>query len=162
MFAQVNPLSINFVSRVVVGVFLLLAAVSKLGLFPSFVKTLTNFRVVPQRCAAPTALAVLLAEFTTGVFLVGGLQTRLASYSAIALLTCFTIAILTNLVRRQFDLECGCFGRWKKDRIGWHLLLRNTGLLGLTALSNLNTDARIHFFPRGIEGQGHIPEFLEH
>src|SRR5579871_6602668 len=150
MFAQVNPLSINFVSRVVVGVFLLLAAVSKLGLFPSFVKTLTNFRVVPQRCAAPTALAVLLAEFTTGVFLVGGLQTRLASYSAIALLTCFTIAILTNLVRR------------KKDRIGWHLLLRNTGLLGLTALSNLNTDARIHFFPRGIEGQGHIPEFLEH
>ena len=147
MLAHLNAPSVSFASRVVVGVFLLFAGVSKLVLFPWFVKTLADFKVVPQRCAAPTASAVLLAELLTGVFFLGGIQPRLASYSAIALFTCFTFAILINLRRRRFDLECGCLSFWRKSRIGWHLLLRNTGLLGLAVLSNLNAEARIHFFP---------------
>lgn len=147
MLAYVNAPSIGFASRVIVGVFLLLAAVSKFVLFRWFVKTITDFKVVPVRYAVPTALIVLLAELVTGVFVLGGIQPRLASYSAIALFTCFTFAILINLVRRRFDLECGCLSLWKKNRVGWQLLFRNLGLLGLAVLSNLSVEVRIHLLP---------------
>jgi MFS superfamily sulfate permease-like transporter len=137
LLAHSSLLSVSFGSRLAVGVLLLLASVSKLLIFPEFVKTIGEFEIVPRRFATAGAWLIVFLELLTAIFFLGRIQLRFATYSAIALVSGFTAAIIINLVRGRFNLQCGCFTFWKKSKIGWHLLFRNLGLAGLAVLCNL-------------------------
>ena len=137
VFVHSSLLSVSFGSRLAIGVLLLLASTSKLLIFPGFVNTVVDFEIVPRRFATAAARLVILVELLTSIFFLGQIHLKLATYSAISLVSVFTLAIIINLFRGRFSLQCGCFTFWKKNKIGWHLLFRNLGLAGLAVLCNL-------------------------
>jgi len=137
VLAHSSLLSVTFGSRLAIGVLLLLASTSKLLIFPGFVKTMADFEIVPRRFATASAWLVIIVELLTSIFFLGRIHLKLATYSAISLLSVFTLAMVINLIRGRFNLQCGCFTFWKKSKIGWHLLFRNLGLAGLAVLCNV-------------------------
>lgn len=149
MLIHLSIFPIGVTSRLIVGVLLLLASLSKLFRFSWFVRALVEFQIVPRRFSFFTALTVFLAESITGVLLTWGRHARLAAYSAVVLFGCFIAAIAINLARGRFDIECGCLTFWKKARLGWHLLFRNVGFAGLALLSTLPDDGGIATIPTG-------------
>lgn len=115
-------------SRLGVGMFLAVSALSKALNFAWFVKTLGRYHLAPESLRRPIACLTIGAESTCGVMLTVGIATTLASYAAFVLLSMFTIAVVINLIRGRYDLECGCSGFGKGTRIGWILVCRNGGL----------------------------------
>src|SRR6266705_2293778 len=128
-------LSVEAVSQFVIGALFLIAASSKLIAFKWFAETLASYRLLPSRLTNFFAALVVLAEAVSGILLLAGALMPWAAYAATALLLCFTTSIAINLAKGRFSIECGCFSLWKKSKVGWLLLFRNLGLLGLALLS---------------------------
>ncbi len=125
---------VEFVSRYAIGVLLVIGSLAKWANFPQFVDTLKKYELAPSWAANSTAFMVALFELGVGAALFFKPTAPGATYGALCLFSIFTAAILINVFKGRFDMECGC-GFWGKSRIGWHLVLRNLGLSGLAAIS---------------------------
>jgi len=125
----------DYVARIVTGAVLAAAAASKVADFTWFKQSLENFELTPKRLAGKVAAIIVIAELLIGGMLVVGIAVPWSVYSALALFVIFSVAITVNFVRGRLDVKCGCFGFWKKSKIGWQLLLRNLGFTGLACLS---------------------------
>lgn len=128
--------SIPTISRYVLGFILLISSISKWLNFGWFVEVLKKYDLTPTGVAQLTALTIASLEGIIGSMLI--LRERLpwSAYGALALFAIFTCAISMNLIRGKFDLECGCSGWWRRSKIGWHLVLRNLGFVGLSLISS--------------------------
>ncbi len=135
MLVLLAQIPVVIICRVITGAVLIVAACSKLITFGWFTRVLASYELLPRTFAGVTAALAILAELGVGVLVLAGRMMPWSAFAAAGLLGCFTAAVAINLARGKFTVECGCLGPWRKSRIGWLLLFRNSGLIGLALLS---------------------------
>lgn len=108
-----------------------LAGITKLVDTPGTRQTLRNFGV-PTGLVAPFGLLLPLIELVTAVLLAIGDLAWWGALAAFVLLSVFTVAIVTNIVRGRRP-NCRCFGAWSAKPISGKTVVRNV-VLALIAL----------------------------
>ncbi len=120
-------------SRLLVGLVFVLAGAGKVAARSGFRGQLAALSVVPPRMVAPAAALIPAIELLAGAALLTGTLVRPAASFLGALLFIFTIG-LALVLRRGQRARCGCFGRAEAGEIKIRTVLRNCGLIFLTAL----------------------------
>jgi uncharacterized membrane protein YphA (DoxX/SURF4 family) len=121
--AKVVPVAVLLV-RVVLGGIFVVAGASKVGHAAEFAQQIAAFRLLPQPLIAPLALALPFFEILLGGYLVIGLFTRIAAWTAALLLLVFDGAIASAVVRGM-TLNCGCFGTHDSSVTTWSEVARD-------------------------------------
>ena len=124
------------ISRIVLAVVFLIAALAKLGDLKAFAEQLHNFRMVPVFSENLLAMCLPWIELLAGLAILFNVRARSASVLLTALLAVFTVSVLLAM-GRGLDFECGCFGTADSTRIGVAKVLQNTGLLLVGVLASL-------------------------
>lgn len=122
------------VGRCLLGFVFLLSGTRKLPNRQDFILVVVSYRVLPRRLAHQYARLLPWLEGSVGVMLLLGVQVRLAAALVAALLVTFIAAICLNVVRGRMDLDCGCFGKTRRQGIGVRVLLRDFALLLVAVL----------------------------
>lgn len=105
------------------------SALHQLANLRSFKATVESYRILSPRVAHLAAAPIAVAELTLGTTLILGLEPRLVSVGAAALLVSFGAAMIVNLARDR-RIPCGCAGA-ADEPISVHHVVRNAGLAGL-------------------------------
>lgn len=117
------------VSRYVVALVFVVAAVPKLADRWSFEHALANYRLLPGAFVPPVARWLPLLELACGLGLLLGVAPTLLAGIAGVLLAVFAVAVAVSLAAgRRF--ECGCGGSIAPREIGWRLVAVDTLLAG--------------------------------
>jgi len=124
------------ISRIVLAVVFLIAALAKLGDLKAFAEQLHNFRMVPVFSENLLAMCLPWIELLAGLAILFNVRARSASVLLTALLAVFTVSVLLAM-GRGLDFECGCFGTADSTRVGVAKVFQNTGLLLVGALASL-------------------------
>jgi uncharacterized membrane protein YphA (DoxX/SURF4 family) len=126
--------------RIVIGVVLGLAGLSKLGDLPGFATQVHNFRLIPVPMENLLAMTLPWIELVTALSLVLGMRARAGALVASILMAVFTVAVAQALAR-GLDIECGCFGTADATRVGAAKLAQNVGLTAV-AIAGLGRPRR--------------------
>jgi uncharacterized membrane protein YphA (DoxX/SURF4 family) len=121
-------------ARLIGGLVFLWAGGSKLGSLKSFTRIVLEFDLLPPYAARILAYVLPELELITGLLLLVGVMVPFASVVALAMLSCFSIA-LRSVSRRRKVLTCGCFGGRGRPVTYKEALLRNSLLAILVLLS---------------------------
>lgn len=133
--------------RLFLGIIFLVSFVSKANDTRGFIAILAAFKLIPNAWVQPFAFTLISLESIIAALLLTGWQSRVAAALCGFLLVIFTVALSLSLLRGRSDLECGCFGAKRAQKINLNLISRNIGLLvvamcivrwggGLLALDN--------------------------
>lgn len=142
----VHPLVLR-VSRWVLAVVMLFAAIPKLGDPPGFAQAVFAYGLLPMALVAPLALTLPWLEALTALGLVLGMARRSAAAMILFLMLVFMGGLGFNLAKGN-PVDCGCFGASKVQKTREQRLfdmkiamLRDLGL-ALLALHVLLAPAR--------------------
>lgn len=114
-------------ARFVLSTTFILAAAAKIGRRTEFEVVVDRFGLLPKRWSGRVARWLPRFELAAGLFLaVGILVVPVTLMLVLALLT-FTAALSINLKGGR-DLDCGCFGRFRRA-VTWTSVWRNVALL---------------------------------
>lgn len=130
--------TMNLALRIVLGLILAAASISKFMNLEGFEAVLHSYRILPQGAYWPAALAISASELALGLWLLWGRHLRLAAFSSLSL-HC-TYAILTGyiLLRGIPIINCGCFGAYFARPLSWMTAGQNLLLASLSfALARL-------------------------
>ncbi|HVC31282.1 MAG TPA: MauE/DoxX family redox-associated membrane protein [Steroidobacteraceae bacterium] len=111
------------------------AAAGKLRHRHELVGVVSNYRLLPERLAAPAARTVFVLECLAALSLASGARLQAGAALAIALLCAFALAMGINLARGRREIDCGCFQSGLRQRLSAGLVARN--LLLSAAMSPL-------------------------
>lgn len=109
-----------------------------------FVVTIGDFKLLPHRWSRAAALLLLGGELITALLvIIGGGMLAVGFLLAAALLTIFSVALI-SVLRRKIAVGCNCFGRTER-RVSYYDVARNVylllcsfvGLIGLIVLGIL-------------------------
>lgn len=92
-----------------------------------------NYRLLPQRLAAPAAWLVVALECLTALSLLSGVRLAAGAALAMALLGGFALAMAINLARGRREIDCGCFQSGLRQRLSPALVARNLALAACLA-----------------------------
>ena len=112
--------------RLLLAAVFAVAGLAKLGDRSGSRRAVVGFGV-PERLAAPLAVALPLAELAVAVALVPKVTAWWGAVAALALLTVFIGAIAANLALGRRP-DCHCFGQLHSSPAGWRTLARNAAL----------------------------------
>src|SRR5690348_13302781 len=124
---------VQVASRIAVGIILLVSSIFKILKFSWFIKSVENYRILPRPMVRVVSLIIVITELSVGWCVSAGIFLPASIYVALCLLFGFSFIILITLARGLLDIDCGCM--FKNTKVGWKLLLRNLGLIGLAWLS---------------------------
>ncbi len=110
----VHPLVLRL-SRGVLAIVMITAAVSKLGDPPGFAQTIFAYGLLPMTLVAPLALTLPWLEALTALGLVLGVARRSAAALILVLLVIFMGGLGFNLAKGN-PVDCGCFGASKVQK----------------------------------------------
>jgi putative oxidoreductase len=97
------------VFRVVLGVLLLYAGITKVADPSALAQAVHNYRLLPLWMITPVAIVLPWVEIVVGVSLLLGVYTQGGALLASGLMGIFLLALAISLVR-GLDISCGCFG----------------------------------------------------
>jgi hypothetical protein len=103
------------------------AAMTKLADLGRFRRALAAYGLVPGMLVPPLALGIALLELAVAAALPVDVARHAAAFIGLGLLAIFFVALATNLVRGNRDIDCGCwaFGQQRHGTqpalSGWHL-----------------------------------------
>lgn len=110
--------------RLVVGITLIWASISKLRHLSAFVTGVQHYHILTDRLAQWYGRLLPSVELVTGVLLiVGEWMVFFAAILAVAMFTSFAIAVSITLIRKRV-IPCFCFDADSSDALGWHTLAR--------------------------------------
>ncbi len=115
--------------RVLLGVVLWVAAVSKLANLGAFVDVVLEHRVLSYALVWPAVWCLVLVELVLGGLLVAGAYEKAALAASLCLLALFTLEVSLQVLRGN-PVPCGCFGG--DSPVSWLTVLRQLGLMGMT------------------------------
>ncbi|MBI4546784.1 MAG: DoxX family membrane protein [Ignavibacteriae bacterium] len=118
------------ISRLVLGSVFIVASIDKIALPEAFAVNIVAYKLLPYGLTNLFALIVPWMELLCGVFLIAGVFLRSSSFMVSLLLSMFTIAMITALVR-GLKIDCGCFGVEHASPVSWMRVLEDLGLLVL-------------------------------
>src|SRR5437016_7292802 len=110
--------------RLVVGVMLTFAGISKQFDRVAFRQAISRYRLVPPRFLSALATFLSISEVVLGVGLLIGVAVVPMSFLSTALLLAFTMAVWIALARGE-RIPCGCFGNDVSTIISRRTALRN-------------------------------------
>lgn len=123
--------AIRLFIRLLLGLILLSASISKLVRRSRFERGIKEYQVLPDFLEPKLALSTVLsfciplAELVAAIGLISGLVLLPAIILALGMFLVFSGAIVINLVRGRFDLSCHCAGTLGDHNISWWLVGRN-------------------------------------
>ena len=121
--------------RVLVASVLAITGIGKLANHRTFVLIVRSYKLVPEASVGALCWLLPLGEVVLATLLLSGRLLPWAALGAGGLFAVFSLAVSVNLARGHRDMPCGCCGSATGGRIGWHVVLRNLGLIGLAAIS---------------------------
>jgi uncharacterized membrane protein YphA (DoxX/SURF4 family) len=127
-------------AQIVAGLIFLAAALPKIADLAGFAGSVHNFHLEPFIPIAATnllAMTIPWIELVAGFALVVGVRPRAAAVVYTALLSVFTLAVI-SAVARGLSFDCGCFGKSGSATIGAKKLAENFGLLALGVIASLD------------------------
>jgi uncharacterized membrane protein YphA (DoxX/SURF4 family) len=117
--------------RSLIAALFLFAAISKLLDPSSFAQQIANYQLTPWPATAALAVFLPALELCVGICLLVGRWESGALIWLATLLTIFSGALLSAIVR-GLSIDCGCFGRSVENTGTLWPLIRNLALLGVT------------------------------
>jgi len=84
-----------------------------------------NYRLLPERLAAPAAWMIVGLESLVVLSLATGLWPAAGAALAVTLLAGFALAMGVNLARGRREIDCGCFQSGLRRRLSAALVARN-------------------------------------
>jgi len=125
---QVMGLYILTFCRIVIGLVFAWAFVGKVQDISAFIKTITQFEILPEWQIRPIGYMFLAGEVIVAFsMLAGGSLLRVGFTLAALLLVAFCIA-LSSVLLRKIKTPCNCFGSSKK-LVSSYDLVRNIGFI---------------------------------
>lgn len=103
--------------RLIIGGLFIYSAITKIIDTDYFVKSLYNYRLLPEVSLNFFALFIPWLELVIGCLLVLGIFVRESALIGSILMIIF-IAAIGIAVARGLDIECGCFGTRDGSRVG--------------------------------------------
>jgi hypothetical protein len=113
----------RWVIQLSLGFMFALSAVSKLKDPLSFVRGVTEYRILPRKGTVFFAVFVIVAELLLSISHLSSQMLSLAAPFGFALLSSFVAAVGINLARHR-DLPCFCFGAEEGEMISGRTLVR--------------------------------------
>lgn len=132
-----NPYFI-LISRLVVGFIFLSFSLDKIVNPEEFVRSVTNYQILPLIFTNIFALILPWIELLVGLMLILGVRLRANALISAVVMTMFIIAV-ANAWAAGLDINCGCSSA-TPEKVGLPKLLENTGLLVLSLF--------VYFFPQ--------------
>lgn len=123
--------SIALASRVLGALVFAAAVGGKIRHRRELAGVVANYRLLPERLAAPAAWMLVGLEFLVALSLVSGAWVRAGAALAIALLVAFALAMGINLARGRREIDCGCFQSGLRQRLSAMLVARNLVLAAI-------------------------------
>src|SRR6266446_4111531 len=145
--------------RVILGLILLTASVTKLGDFRKCTEIVSAYELLPERTVTTTSFFILLTECFVGGCLFIGLLLPWAAFAAAGIFITFTGAVAINLLLGRNEIACGCFGSSSEQRLTWFIVIRNlvlTACAFVLALAQL--DHPFWIFPSQMKGTFSVTE----
>lgn len=131
-----TSLLITDVARVLTGVVLLAASFTKWMNLRWFADILGKYGLTPVRTKYIVAVGLACLESAVGFLLLLGRYLPASAFAALGLFLVFSAAVAWNLAQGRWNIECGCGGPARKAKIGWSLIMRNAGFVGLALISS--------------------------
>jgi len=101
----------SIITRAIVGGVLLYAGFMKaIGPSAEFAALISAYKILPAALIGPFAIGLPYVEMWVGLFLLFGFYTRQASVATLVLISSFSMALLSSLLRGIDLVSCGCFG----------------------------------------------------
>lgn len=124
----------SLVIRIILGLVLLGAGLSKIGEHLAFANAIANYRLLPDSWHLPLALFLPWLEILVGLGVLGGLLFRGAALLSLSLFVGFEVFVLSALIR-GLNVDCGCFTgaskvSWAHAAVDLLLLVLAAYLLG--------------------------------
>ena len=120
--------------RVLVGLTFLFSSVDKISSPSEFALAISNYKLISGPSALALATVLPWIELLCGLAILSGLYTRGAALLLFVMLSVFTLAVITGLIR-GLDISCGCFTLDPAvNRIGWKKVFENVGLILATVI----------------------------
>jgi uncharacterized membrane protein YphA (DoxX/SURF4 family) len=122
----------------VVAAVFIAAAVPKIVDLEGFATDIASYQSFPYWSVNLLAAVVPMIELWGAFALLVGWKRRGAAL-ALGLLTVGFIALVSSVIVRGIDLQCGCFGHdVQASAVGWPLLLRDVALLAAIAVAAID------------------------
>jgi uncharacterized membrane protein YphA (DoxX/SURF4 family) len=117
------------IARVMVGLIFLAAALDKITDPATFAASIDNYRILPHSISLVLATVLPWLELLCAFALLFGIGVHGSALLTGALLTLFTAAVISALLR-GLDISCGCFTQDPSvQKIGWAKVGENLGMI---------------------------------
>ena len=131
----------RFVLRLLIAALFLFAAITKLFDPSAFAQQIANYQLTPWPAAAVLSVFLPALELCVGTCLLLGRWESGALVWLAILLTIFSGALLSAIVR-GLSIDCGCFGRSVENTGTLWPLIRNLALLAVTGFLWFSRDRK--------------------
>ncbi|HSD62837.1 MAG TPA: MauE/DoxX family redox-associated membrane protein [Ignavibacteriaceae bacterium] len=110
--------------RVILGFLFIFSALTKMTDLDYFVKSIQNYKILPDESLNLFALIIPWMEIIIGIFLLVGLFVKESALLGSLLMVVFIAAIIIALAR-GLNIDCGCFGTADGSKVGVQKLLED-------------------------------------
>ncbi len=120
---------VAFALRLLLGLTFVFASVDKISDPAAFAGAVANYKLIAEPWTMLVATVLPWIELLCGLGVLLGVYVRGSSVLLFFLLSFFTLAVLTGIIR-GLDISCGCFTLDPEiHKIGWLKVLENIGLI---------------------------------
>lgn len=124
---------LELLARLLVGGIFVYAAVGKLlAPIEEFEASIRTYGFLSDGLIRPFALITPWVELLAGFFVLLGFWRRWAAAVLSLMLLSFIIAITTNIIRGNLDIDCGCFGTFSIGSSPYEALWKDIVLFALS------------------------------
>ena len=118
-------------SRIVLGIVFIFAGAEKIAGPDSFAVAISNYRIFPVFTLNIIAITLPWLEVVAGLLVIFGISIKENSAIIGTLMVAFTVMVFIALLR-GLDIDCGCFGTFDAQKVGFQKILENVGLILLS------------------------------
>ncbi|HLX13177.1 MAG TPA: MauE/DoxX family redox-associated membrane protein [Bacteroidota bacterium] len=118
---------VTLISRCLIGIVFVLAAMEKISLPDEFAVSLQAYQIVPMQAINVIAIFLPWLELVCGIFLLAGICVR-SSAAIVSLMLAAFVAGISVALSRHLNIDCGCFGSAHASPIGWQRVVEDGGL----------------------------------
>ncbi len=129
-----------FAIRIILGSLFIYSAIIKIINIDFFVKSLYNYKLLPEESLNYAALFITWLELIVGLLIFTGIYIKESALIG-GILTLLFIGAVSAALARGLDIECGCFGTKDGSRVGTLKILEDIFiLLGFVWLAVYGSD----------------------
>ncbi len=114
-----------FLFRLVLGVVLSFAAITKLLNLGRFSQIIWSYRLLPPTLARISAYAHPFLEFAVGALLLVGAYPFTTALAALVLMSVSTVFLVSALIQKKKMDDCGCYGGFIPIPLSWKKVAEN-------------------------------------